>query len=109
MYPQIELSRAVEIATMALHKLKEEDVDMAQRFMQEEIAMDKEETEFFGMIRERKAIDIEWDTNEEDEEDGVTLPCEVVIPWDVFDDDIDTYLSEEYGFCVSGFDVEEEE
>lgn len=109
MYPQIELSRAIEIATMALHKLNEEDADMAQRFMQEEICMDKDETEFFGMIRERKAVDIEWDIDEDDYGDEVDLPSEVDIPWDVLDDDIDCYLTDKYGFCVCSYDVEEEE
>lgn len=109
MYPVIELSRAVEIATMALHKLKEVDADMAQRFMQEEIDMSKVETEFLGMIRERKAIDIEWDIDYDSYGDEVSLPSEVDIPWDVLDDDIDSYLTDRYGFCVCSYDVEEED
>ena len=106
-YPTVELPRAIEIATMALHKLQEYDRDMAQRFFQEEIEMDEEETKFFGVDRIRQATEIEWDVDEDDE--PVELPTEIAIPWDVFDDDIDDYLSDEYGFCVSGYNVEEDE
>ena len=99
------LERETEIATMALNKLMEVDPDMAQRFMIEEIDMDEEETKSHGVIRERKAINIEWDTDEEEAD----LPIEVIIPWDIFDDDIADYLSDKYEFFVSDFEVEEGE
>lgn len=98
------LERATEIATMALHKLAEIDPDMAQRFMIEEIDMDEKETKFYGVARERKAVNIEWDTDEEEAD----LPSEVDIPWDIFDDDITDYLSDKYEFFVSDYEVEEE-
>lgn len=106
---EITRDRLIEIATMALHRLKEIDADSAQEFMQEEIEMDKEETEFMGMIRERKAIDIEWDIDEDSYDNEVDLPSEVDIPWDVLDDDIDSYLTDKYGFCVCSYDIEEED
>lgn len=106
---EITRDRLIEIATMALHRLKEIDADSAQVFMQEEIEMDKEETEFMGMIRERKAIDIEWDIDEDSYDNEVDLPSEVEIPWDILDDDIVSYLTDVYGFCVCSYDIEEEE
>lgn len=108
-YPTVELPRAIEIATMTLHKLQEYDRDLAQRFFQEEIEMNEEETKFFGVDRIRQATEIEWDIDEESYDNEVTLPNEVVIPWDVLDDDIDCYLTDKYGFCVRGFNVEEDE
>lgn len=101
------LERETELATAALNKLKEIDADMAQRFMQEEMDMDEEEVKFHGVTRERTAVDIRWDIDEDDEQ--VALPTEVEIPWDIYDDDIADYLSDEYGFCVSDYNVEEEE
>ena len=37
------------------------------------------------------------------------LPEEVLIPWNILDDDIADYLSDEYGFCVRDFEVEEDD
>ena len=133
----INIGRMEEIATMALHKLMEIDSDMGQRFMIEEINMSKDETDNFGVTRIRTATDIEWDVEDEDgfgvcescknssccnvcsdchegseyetDYESFELPTEVKIPWNVFDDDIDDWLSDEYGYCVSGFDLEEED
>ena len=53
-----------------------------------------------------RALNIKWDT------DGNTdvlneLPNEVEIPYDIEEDEICNYLSDEYGYCVFGFDIEE--
>lgn len=102
---KINYERLEEIATMALHRMLEIDLDSAQRFMIEEIDMDKDEVDSFGVARLRTATEIEWDTDEEDAE----LPDEVFIPWNIFDDDIADYLSDEYGFCVRDYNVEEDD
>lgn len=57
----------------------------------------------------RKAINIMWDYDEE--EFGGTaqwlgLPDHVDIPDEIDDEDIADYLSDQYEFCVFGFDVE---
>lgn len=53
-----------------------------------------------------RALNIKWDT------DGNTdvlneLPNEVEIPCDVEENEVCDYLSDEYGYCVFGFDIEE--
>lgn len=104
MNERIKPERMSEIATMALHKLIEDDEDSAYRFFSEEIEMSAEEIEYFGLTRNRKAINIEW------EEDG--LPSEVDIPidaWDIETDDIVYYLEEKYDGTVVDYDVEEED
>lgn len=98
--------RAEEIATMALHRLMEIDKDSAQKFMVEEIDMSEKEFDFYGVRRRRKAIDISWCF---DEQDDPCLPKEIEIPYDIFDDDIADYLSDKYGYIVDGYVVEEEE
>jgi hypothetical protein len=66
-----------------------------------------------------KVIDIEWDTDG-DEEVLAALPTEIVVdfadidwldgtPDDVTEEnsnDIADYLSDQYGFCVNGFDYQ---
>ena len=52
------------------------------------------------------AVDIDWDTDGEDEED-LGLPSRVEIPFFVEDDEIADYLSDEYGYCVFGFNIEQ--
>jgi hypothetical protein len=57
------------------------------------------------------AMNIEWDTDDEcydDEEDDdmLELPSWVEIPADVDEDDIADYLSDVFGFCVIGFEIE---
>ena len=52
------------------------------------------------------AVDIVWDTDGEDEED-LGLPSRVEIPFFVDDDEIADYLSDEYGYCVFGFNIEQ--
>lgn len=54
-------------------------------------------------ITNMKAINIVWDT------DGYViewLPFEVDIPSHIKEDRIADYLSNEYGFCVEGFEIE---
>ena len=51
------------------------------------------------------AINIKWDTDGEE----VNLPERVEIPFNVSDDEIADMLSDEYGFCVFGFDIEQVE
>ena len=98
--------RAIEIATASLRRLKEIDPDDAQRFMIEEIDMDKSEMDFCGVTRHRKAVDIEWCI---DEQDDPWLPHEVEIPWDVYDDDIADYLSDKYEYFTDNYIIEENE
>jgi len=51
----------------------------------------------------RKVCNISWDTDGE----TVSLPTTVKVPSSVHDeDDICDYLSDEYGWCVNGFDLE---
>ena len=52
------------------------------------------------------AVDIVWDTDGEDEED-LGLPSRVEIPFFVDDEEIADYLSDEYGYCVFGFVIEQ--
>lgn len=46
---------------------------------------------------------VEWDTDGEEVDD---LSSEVEIPYDVDEDDIADWLSDEYGYCVESFSVE---
>ena len=101
---KINYERLKEIATMALHKLLEDDKDSAYRFFSEEIDMDTEQIEFFGLTRRRKAINIEW------EEEG--LPSEVEIPsdyWEIDTDDIIFYLEEKFDGTVIDYEIEEDD
>ena len=50
-------------------------------------------------------INIQWDTDGEE----VNLPDRVEIPFYVSEDEIADMLSDEYGFCVLGFDIEQVE
>ena len=50
------------------------------------------------------AVNINWDTDGEDIE---YLPERVSIPFFMDDDEIADYLSDKYGFCVFGFDIEQ--
>lgn len=100
---KINYERLEEIATMALHRLLEIDPDSAQRFMIEEIEMDKEEVDNFGVARLRMATEIEWDSNDD------SLPSEVRIPWDVLDDDIENYLAERFDTTVINCEIEEDD
>lgn len=101
---EINKDRLTEIATMALHKLLEIDPDMAQRFMLEEIEMDMDEVSFFEVGRRRTATDIDWDSGNDTD-----LPSEVEIPYDVYDDDIDDYLSERFDYTVNNYVIEEDD
>ena len=51
------------------------------------------------------ATNIKWDTDG-DIEILDDLPTEVDIPYDMEEDEICDYLSDEYGYCVFGFDIE---
>ena len=92
--------RAIEIATMACNKLKENDADSAQHFFQEEIDMQENEAEFLGVKRNRTAVNVVSNVD--------NIPDEVDIPWDIFDDDIQNYLEEEYNAIVDDYEIEEE-
>lgn len=63
-----------------------------------------------------KATNIRWDTDG-DKRALASLPTEVKIPFlpnefdsfDEFVDEVSDYLSDEYGFCHNGFNIESEE
>ena len=50
------------------------------------------------------AIDIKWDT---DGEEDIDLPTRVKIPIYIDEDEVADFLSNEYGYCVFGFDIKE--
>lgn len=58
-----------------------------------------------------KAINIKWDIDLEDDETyeealkDCELPTEVEISYDVDEEDISDWLSDEYGFCHAGFEL----
>ena len=52
-----------------------------------------------------KAINIKWDTDDQ----VVDLPIEVEIPEGYSEDDVADYLSDEYGYCVFSFDIDDDE
>lgn len=57
---------------------------------------------------QRKAVDIDWDIDDEDDfEECPDLPSEMEIPDDVDEDDISDYLSDTVGFCHTGFSLME--
>lgn len=60
-------------------------------------------------MRKRKAINIQWDIDEDDSECGaVLLPLEIEIPNNMTDlEDISDYISDVTGFCHKGFELEE--
>lgn len=105
MFAGITPERMCEIATMTIHKLMEEDQDVAQRFFLEEVGLEENEMDFFEAKRVRKAVYITWSIDD----DEADLPEEVDIPWNIYDDDIDIYLSEEYEYLVEDYSIEEEE
>jgi len=51
------------------------------------------------------AVDIDWDT---DGEEVTDLPTRVEIPYFVEVDEIADFLSDEYGYCVFGFNIVQE-
>ena len=53
--------------------------------------------------RPPRMVYVEWDTDGEEVDD---LPSEVEIPYDVEEDDIADWLSDEFGYCVESFSVE---
>lgn len=55
-------------------------------------------------ISKSYAVNIKWDM---DGEEVTGLPTRVEIPYFVNEDEIADYLSDEYGFCVFGFDIEQ--
>lgn len=52
--------------------------------------------------RPPRMVYVEWDTDGEDVDD---LPSEVEIPYDVEEDGIADLLSDEFGYCVESFSV----
>ena len=55
------------------------------------------------------AINIQWDIDWDVDVESVNLPDRVEIPFNVSFDDIADMLSDEYGFCVLGFNIEQVE
>ena len=49
-----------------------------------------------------KAINIKWDTDDQ----VIDLPTEVEIPEGYSEDEVADYLSDEYGYCVFNFDID---
>lgn len=60
-------------------------------------------------MKKRKAINIQWDIDEDGYECGaVLLPLEIEIPNNMTDlEDIADYISDVTGFCHKGFELEE--
>lgn len=60
-------------------------------------------------MKKRKAINIQWDIDEDDYECGAEpLPLEIEIPNNMTDlEDIADYISDVTGFCHKGFELEE--
>ena len=54
-----------------------------------------------------KAVDIQWDTDG-DEELLESLPTEIQIPPGMDEDDIADYLSDQTGFCHFGYRLEKD-
>ena len=61
----------------------------------------------------RKVVNIEWDLEDDDylglDAEDLNLPNEVEILDYLEEDEIADFLSDEYGFCVLSFDIEEED
>ena len=55
------------------------------------------------------AINIKWDIDWDVDVENVNLPDRVEIPFNVSFDEIEDMLSDKYGFCVFGFDIEQVE
>ena len=57
-----------------------------------------------------RAINIKWDIEDSIEIDAIpSLPTEVEIPSEITDlDDAVDWLSDEYGYCIESFEIEEE-
>lgn len=51
-----------------------------------------------------KAINITWDTDDENPED-IGLPEEVEIPENIKEEDVSDYLSDTYGYCHYGYSL----
>ena len=104
MESMINEQRLEEIATMTLHKLVEMDKESAWDFIMGEIEMDAKELEYFGLHRKRKAVNIQWDDDDDE------LPNEMDIPDEVDTDDIIFYLEEQNsGSTVNDYELEEED
>lgn len=58
-----------------------------------------------------RAFNIEWDLDEDieiyGEKECTCLPNEVIIPDSVCEDDVADWLSDEYGFCVKSFGLDD--
>lgn len=62
-----------------------------------------------------KAVNIKWDvtdgaeemTQEEIKDILAELPTEVKIPEGIDEDEVEDWLSDEYGYCHYGFDLED--
>lgn len=53
-----------------------------------------------------KAVNIIWDTDEDKDVKKINLPNDMELPFGMFDhDEISEYISNETGFCHSGFDL----
>lgn len=54
----------------------------------------------------KKVYGIIWDFDEGEEGSFTELPDTVYLPYEIDDDDIADYLSDEYGWCVVAFNME---
>ena len=57
----------------------------------------------------RKAVNIVWDCKEDAEGNYPELPETVAIPEGIADDEVTDYLSDNYGWCVYAYSLEEDE
>lgn len=58
--------------------------------------------------KKSRIVSVEWDNGDENDADNISLPVRVEIPNDIAKDDIADWLSDNYGFCVKSFSIEED-
>ena len=52
-----------------------------------------------------KATNIDWETDDDTDDEKITLPLEVEIPAHIKEEDVTDYLSDEFGFLVNSYEL----
>jgi hypothetical protein len=62
-------------------------------------------------MMESRLVHVEWDVSDSEFETFVDegIPRKVWVPMSVEEDDIADWLSDEYGYCVESFTIEDED